>query len=375
MGTQNGDWPLGWLTPWKATWGVAVLHAGVPLTVKLSAGATNPFLYNAVVKLAQMPGIVLVLLWLTQALFGHDIGTLKLLVKSPHCYLRCWGTPARPSSGPVSRALRMPLVWLAVCYFDYSLFAWSTHFVDPVVSATLLQMWPLSLMVLMVRARPYATNTHKMTTSGWWLAAVAAGGVVLVFASQGSGWDDLLGTGLTHTLAGMALALAAGLLAGAAPWATIVFGELLWASYSQQTDTVADSPELAAAQRLWFSLLGFLVALAASVVLNLLVGLSHAPAGRSMPMVSLVGSTVMGAVLLAPASVLIRKANYDSSESSVNSVLFVAPLLSVGLLLPFGVTIERWGLLAIGAAMILMVNFWARHRTVHLPETCGNSFS
>ena len=46
-----------------------------------------------------------------------------------------------------------------------------------------------------------------------------------------------------------------------------------------------------------------------------------------------------------------------------------------GLLLPFGVTIARWELLGIGAAMILMVNVWARHRTVHLPETCEDSLT
>ena len=140
------------LTPWTATWGVAVLHAGIPLTVKLSAGTTNPFLYNAVVKLTQMPVIVIVLIWLTQALFGHDIGTLKLLVKTRALLSALLGHRSTASSSPVSRTLRMPLVWLAVCYFDYSLFAWSTHFIDPVVSATLLQMWPLSLMVLMVES-------------------------------------------------------------------------------------------------------------------------------------------------------------------------------------------------------------------------------
>ena len=111
----------------------------------------------------------------------------------------------------------------------------------------------------------------------------------------------------------------------------------MWASYSQQTDTAAASPELAAAQRLWFSLLGFVVALAASVVLNLLVGLFHAPAGHSMPMASLVGSTVMGAALLAPASVLIRKANYDSQR-------IVCQLGSVrGTAVVGGVAASLWG--------------------------------
>ena len=346
--------PTGWLTPTRAVWGVVAAHACIPATVELTAGDVDPFLYNALAKAAQLPVVVVVLAATAGACCAGGGFAPRAVLGSLSTYMLRWGN----GTAPLWRAVwRMPLVWLSVCFFDYALFAWSADLVDTAVSTALMQTWPAVFMVLLVKVQPVETR-RTIGLSGWAAAAAGTVGVMMVLAAQGGGWDQLLtGPQWRSHAAGAALALAAGTLSGAAPWTTIVFGELLWERHRPHLAGGA-----APAQRLWFTLVGFAAGLAVSVVLNLAAAAWRSFDGLVLTPTAVVGASALGGVLLAPAAVLIRKANLDTVNAAANVALFASPALALALLALMGIQVGSLGLFAAGAAMILAANIAARVR-------------
>ena len=340
--TQGRD-GIGWLTPARAIWGAAAALACVPVTVKFTAADVDPFLYNAVAKAAQLPVIAIMLAVTASACFADSSLSPRAALTNLGNYTLQWGGHTTPAWRSV---WRMPLAWLAVCLFDFGLFAWSTNLVDTAVATALMQAWPAAFMVLLVLGQ---SHRGRAVSRGGWIAVIAGvAGVLMVFAGQSGGWDRLLAGPQWRThAAGAALALGAGVLSGAAPWTTIMFGELLWERH--RTRLVGYGAT--AAQRLWFSLLGLGAGLAASMVLNLAVGWWRSPG--ALTWAATAGAAVLGGVLLAPSSVLVRKTNFETANAEANVALFASPALALALLAPFGIEVKNLSLFAAGAALIL----------------------
>ena len=360
----------GWLSPTRAVWGVVATHACIPATVELTAGDSDPFLYNALVKAAQLPVVAVVLAVTAAACFAGGGLAPRDVLGSVSTYTLRWGnSPCVWWRG----VWRMPLVWLSICLFDYALFAWSTGLVDTAVSTALMQTWPATFIVLLVRFHP-GERRRTIGPAGWVAALVGAVGVVMVLAAQGGGWDRLLaGSQWRPHAAGAALALAAGSLSGAAPWTTIVFGELLWERHRPRLP----SGSSAAAQRLWFTLAGFAAGLVLSMVLNLAAAAWRSAGELALTPAAAVGAAALGGVLLAPGSVLIRKANFDTVNAAANVALFASPALALAPLALLGIHVGSLGLFAAGTAMILAANIAARveFRAAAAEGGCGAELS
>ncbi|MYH71527.1 MAG: hypothetical protein F4153_02960 [Acidimicrobiia bacterium] len=361
------------LTPRRSAVLAALAYAFVPLTVKSTASNANPFYFNLISKVAQVPVIVLALWLLYRLYFQKGELSIKRLLGSSHTYLVTYDSGGDSGPAKLRNVLKTPIFWLTISFFDYTLFTWSTHYVDAAISAAIFELWPIifvATLILTQRSSNLSTqvnpNRRTMRAHDWILISLAPLGLFLVFISQAEDLDSLLEIGLSDTIIGTTLALSAAILSGIAPSMTILYGEQLYLNHQRNAQSSFDHGtslgESSVADRdrsdkqLWFTLLGFAISILLSTFYNVVVGLSVRVDQPAVTLESFYGGIILGAVLLAPAAVLLRKANHDSQDASVNGIFFFAPVLALLLLFSVDIGITRLDVFAIGAALILVVN-------------------
>ena len=361
------------LTPRRSVIFAALAYAFIPLTVEFTASDTNPFYFNSIAKAAQVPVIVIALLSLYRYYFQKGELSIKKLLTSSQTYLITYDDSTRSSQTLLRYILKMPIFWLALSYFDYALFTWSTQYVETVISAVIFELWPLVFVATLIytqRANKSNDSTdfnkRKMRAHDWVLMSLAPLGLFLVFISQAEDLDALFETNLSDSIIGTMLAFSAALLSGIAPSMTIIYGEQLYLKHQQSMQTTPTGDSVSSTspfidqersdKELWFTLFGFAVAILFSAFYNFGVGLFTRVDSPTVTLESFYGAIILGAILLAPGSVLLRKANHDSHNANLNGILFFAPVLALSLLFATGSGIARLDIFVIGAALILVIN-------------------
>lgn len=358
----------------------AVAYAFIPLTIELTGHDSNPFYYNTVAKIAQVP-IALLFLYSTANRYlpeGH--ANLRTLLSDRTSYLIAL-RDGRPFVASSPRDMfRMPLFWIAIGFFDYALFAWSTTHVDTAIASTIFELWPVLFVIFLVRLQDPIQDGPRQTGAGarltgyfravtlyqWTLIALAPIGLYFVFISRSGAFNFRSSDNFGAGSIGILLALIGAVFASIPPAMTIKYGRLLQHVHSSgdrvsDTDTTSDRQSDGSAasvedQQLWYTVLGFALALSLSAPANFLVG-SIVNGGK--PYVSAggtFGGIILGAVLLAPASILLRKANHDTRDASVNGIFFFSPVLALVLLAAVGIVLPRFDYFLIGACLVLIVN-------------------
>ena len=366
----------GWLrlTPRRSAVLAAIAYAFVPLTIKLTAHDTNPFYYILVSKIAQIPVIAIALAILYRLYFRSSQLSIGNLLKARSSYFVVYrnGTPDQPSG--IRDCLRMPMFWLTISFLDYTMFTWSTHYVDAAVSTAIFELWPVFFVALLIwvpkpeNGGASNDNSRGMNSHDWMLIVLAPIGLFFIYISQTSDIASLFHSGFSQSLIGMLIALGAAVLSGATPSMTILYGELLHTQYQDKLRSSEESQEDATAtpqtssntsvrdQQLWFTLFGFLLSISLSAIYNLVGGFVFDAGLPDVTLASAGGGALLGAVLLAPAAILLRKANHDTDDPSVNGIFFFAPVLALLLLFWTDIGVANRDLFAIGAALVLTVN-------------------
>ena len=148
------------LTPLRCATVAAVSYACIPLTVELT-GEANPFWYNMISQLSHIPVLVAALAVMARRWFPSNDMPLRAMLTSRDTYLAACHRGGRSAVATLRDWWRMPLVWLLVVFCDYTLYVWSTHFVDTAVTATMFELWPVLFMVLFMRLLLRTAGTQR----------------------------------------------------------------------------------------------------------------------------------------------------------------------------------------------------------------------
>jgi len=273
--------------------------------------------------------------------------------------------------------LRMPLFWISISFFDYAIFAWATSYVDTAVAATIFELWPIVFIAVLIRLpaiiptraqqrNPSALASRKKISGHHWTLILAAPlGLALVFVSRTEGFSATASDYFDESIFGICLAVVSALLAGIPPALTIFYGDMLCIKngrnlHLDDTDgqpvlRPGDDPDVKD-QRLWYTVFTFGISLFVSIFYNALVGTFISQDGPAVTPRLLVGGVILGAVLLAPASILLRKANHDTEDPAINGIFLGSPALALVLLAAFGILLPRFDIFAMGATLILIIN-------------------
>ena len=144
------------------------------------------------------------------------------------------------------------------------------------------------------------------------------------------------------TLAGLAISLAA-VAAAALTSLDLAWGE----RYAREINPTANDKDAAAA-----SILGTVLAATAIAPCLFISGLLFQPEGPVLA--ALISGIVIGVIIRAPFTILLRIANFNTTNVTINAIIFLSPLLSLGFLAIFGYTtgVLLWVAVAGGAAIV-----------------------
>ncbi len=309
----------------------------VPLLVAVGGGTDSPFLFTSGVSLGTGLG---------SALFLAAAFRPVLLNRSVLSLIS-------------QRLLSWSLFLVVINQFVYSLFAWSTRYLDFSVVSTLFETWPIFLIVLTAILYRAQARYYKITSSMLWLLVTGFIGFGFVTASQSGGfgnWDD---SRLSETVIGLALVISAVLVA-ALPAFGFKWGTDL--SEALPADVVGDRNRPFV--EICCALIAFCIASFAGIGLNAGVGFV---ATETISMESLAIAVASGALIMAPASISWRAANMLTRNLGINALSYATPIFALAWLFLFWqVDVARVDFLIIGAAAIitanLLINFEAEVR-------------
>ena len=397
----------GWLT--TALAGAAVCFASLPVIVHLTAAQANPFYFGAAARSAQILVLAGVLWQFKGSYFdafyaGHASNPALSSPTAASCQLRSetdgaaasssssrnrllrWrdhlGVLAAPSGAAGTKRLelrvcrspfrsldwmRMPLLWAMVGSFDYALFVWATKYVETAIATTAYEMWPLMLMSAVAahqrrdrlfRNEDSAASTKIITKGQLLLGGVAAVGLAVAMLSQhsGTGSQARLSAG---TVFGVLLGLASGAVSALSVASSIAYGKILFYRLAERQpgDAGGGLPNLMSL--LWLTMLGHVIAKLCSVPVALVTGAAVFGGYMGLDTKALAGAALLG-LMIAAASTLVRVGNIETPSPAANVLLFASPVLALGLLAMIGITLDRIGLFAAGAALVVAANIAAQ---------------
>ena len=317
---------------------VALSLSLVPVVVVEMAEGTDPFIFNSLQLAAQVPAVSL-----AAALIAQRTGVSL--------------SEARRTFGLVWTARKMSLVWVAVLLAltaaNYGLFVWSTRLVEPTLSVMLYETWPITMALML--ARKGGPAARRLSGSAAIPLCLAIVGVSFVIASQAEG--ALYDTTLKWAF-GVGLALAAGVMGGVFPAATLMFG---WVAAASGMDGARRNPQL---QVVFWASLAHAVGAAMGSVVCFVIALLGNSETVAVSMESFVGATIMGGILVGVAGVSARIAHVKSHNLGIHAVYGIAPLLAILWLAALGFTLSHLWMFALGAALIVGTNAYVGRQSL-----------
>ena len=299
-----------------------------PLAVAIGMPVDSPLIFSA--------GIVV----------GFGLTSIAYLALTNRTVFKTvWRMPA-----VVGRHLRRPLFGLMLLgRMNRPLFVAAVALTGATLPTIVSGLVPIAYMLMLQRS----LGSGRYRRLGWRVLpplALAFAGVSLVVASQpinstGRGWW-LLAAGLVISLASVA---AAGLTTLDLAWGV---------DYARQVKPAPTNKDEVAA-----SLLGTVLAVAAVVPGLFIAGLLLQPGGAILA--ALLPGAVIGVVIRTPFTILLRIANFDTTSVTVDAIVFLAPLISLGLLMGFGYATDvKLPVAIVGGLAIVIANLLlVRHRS------------
>lgn len=291
--------------PGLAPGGLALAATGFdalfPLAVAIWVPADAPLIFSA--------GIIA----------GFGLTTAVYLgLTSPDTIRGAWQFPAR-----LGRQLRRPLFGLMLAgRLNRPLFVVAVALAGATLPTLISGLVPIAYM-LMLQQSMESGRYRPIGRRALPPLALALAGVSLVVVSQPT---DIGGGGWWLLVAGVAVSLAA--VASAA----LTTLDLVWGvDYNRTAKQAANSRDETAA-----SLLGTLLAAAAVMPGLLTIGLLSS--GSQVAGEAFLSGAIIGVITRAPFTILIRRANFETVSLTINMLMFLGPLVSLGLLAVFGQT-------------------------------------
>lgn len=393
---------------WKAAIQVlagALFFSSVPVIVRYTASEIHPFVFNAATWSGHGIAFLIFALMSTKRVFGTDatIGSVvrKTLgsgsdattsqVVRQLLSLKGQRSSYRPSRFHLDLSdsqlswLQMPMFWLIISSLNYALFVWSARYVDIAISATIYELWPLAMVLTLarfddprVRAARRQINLKKKV-----LMCVAFLGLTLVVLGQSGVTSEALRVFLSLGIAGVVIALLSAVLAGVYPAMSIIYGDALHYEYihgssdvtkqsgsptvgqdgssDKNDDGSLNEPEYDKRQNLWFTAVGIAISSLMAVPVDLMIALfGSGTAGFTMEPYQLLEGLgygfLLGLVVVAGGTLFVRLANLNTDDLGINAIFYVTPVFALAWLGIAGISLPRFDLFLMGAALVLGIN-------------------
>ena len=303
----------------------------IPPLIAWGDGAASPFLFNASMTFGLVIGYSAFLL------AGHWV-----LVRNREVLSLIW-----------RHTFSWAILFTAISYFDFALFAWSARLVDISVTAVLFEIWPI--LVIILTAWLLGGRFNKVSQQQYALVCLCIIGFAFAVSSQHSGpWTwNLNFSSSIKTAAGVILAvMSAGvtsLTSFSFKWGVDLSTLMHGKNGIRNTIASLDLFCVVTAQ---------LIANIITTPLNILAGFASQESfgGSLNPQMLLIG--IFGGITAsAGGSIAWRKSNLTTRNLGVNAIGYATPILSLGWLWLFSqVNVDNPDYLVIGAAAIICAN-------------------
>ena len=311
----------------------AVLYSLTPLLVRAAGGDVSIWVFAATLEATAAGLMAAALVATAPRVFGGD--NLKSVLASARLVL--W-PPRFADSGPAPKVL---LCMLASTAANMVLYLWAANLVPLVVVACIVEgTWAIPLAILAAR---WSGSRRRISGRAVALMCVVPVGVAAVVASQAPPGEPL--SSWSRMAAGIALAFATSAMFALRPATGILYGE----RSVQARSHPGRRPPIV--QTLWWTML----ATAATGAPGAVASVPMLVVGGTAVLRSAVAGAAAG-VLAAAGQMTLRAGNIAAVDTSVNSIMYATPLLSVLWLWAAGDTIHRLPLLIVGAVMVMAGN-------------------
>ena len=380
----------------RAIWLVltaTVLYASAPPLLHLTASESNPFYFNFLVTLMQVtiPGAFLLYsknTYVNERLSADQRLDLRRL--RTHCVsLQRAGRSKATERAVVLKAMdrrdvlgwiKLPILWAFVSSLHYGFLAWSVTILETAIATTIFELWPVFLVFTLARHEdsdrrfrfgPASLGRPRRAISKERIAltALAGAGLTLMLGAQaGDQIRSVADLVSREAVVGMAIALVASLLASLSVLSTLAYGKSLYYALVDEPQTgrpggfpgtnLAPIEQRGDADRrllVWLTLLGYVMSRVVALPVNVLIGMLTPQVQGSMTTLAVLGALAIGTAA-SVAGMMLRVGNIRSTDVAVNSLLCFGPAISLAALMMLGITLPRFNLFLVGAALILTVN-------------------
>lgn len=369
------------------------LYASVPPILHLAASDTNPFYFNFTITIMQVSIPGLFLLYSKDSYVNRRLSTTQRRnLKRPRVHFTYFRRTSGPTGNKKAVVLkesgindvlgwaRMPIVWALISSLHYGFLAWSATILETAIATTIFELWPVFLVYALARhedsdrlfRRAPASAGHSrraISKEGMVLTALAGSGLALMLGSQAGGHIRSVADLVSYkAAAGMIIAVVASLLAALSVLSNLAYGKVLYyalvpaggtqppgADGSLETRPIELRGDPDRRLLIWLTLLGYVLSRFLALPVNVLIGLLTPQVQGSLTWGAVLGALVIGAAV-SVAGMLLRVGNIRSEDTAVNSLLCLGPAISLLALMALGITLPRFDLFVVGAALILAVN-------------------
>lgn len=381
----------------------AIAFSSGPVLIHLTSKDSNPFYFNIFVVVARLFLLMLFLMWTKKRFLyalprkskDEDGGTVsgfepsRLLSPALHLSYFKRDSPDDADGGTVttiasvdvgspSQWIRMPLLWVVVSSFQIGLLVWAAQYVETAIASTIYELWPAFVVYGLARhdvtdAR-YLNRSNRSQASTLTktalpkehiaLTGIAVVGIVFMLGSQAgdsfSSWTEVLSFEAT---VGIILALIAAFIASLTVVGSIAYGRIIFYQLVDETakkdhrrlEPISDRGPESRKLLLWLTLFGVFIAGLVSIPISLTVALVMPGHYTGISATGVKGAMLMGLCYISGV-VLLRIGNIAAAGPGVNALVFLSPLLALTWLMIAGVSLPRFDLFIIGAALILAIN-------------------
>ena len=291
--------------------GAVLFFSLMPLFVAWSGSEGSPFVFNAALAVGEAAGCAVFLM-----------AAYRRLIFSKLVWRVVWLRTFSPAM----------LFWM-LAFGDLSFFVWSTQYIDVSVASILFGAWPMILALLTSWLFRGDSRYRSISWRAFALFAVAFAGMVMVVFSQAGGLDGYYSGDFVGLALGVVLVLTAAVITSFSgfgfKWAldfaralTAASDAGLWDRFGLRTDLL----------ELFGVMLGMTIC--GLVVAPMLVGIGLARF-EAVASETLIYGFLSGIFAVAASGILWYKANLMTYNLSVNAMVYLAPVVSLGWLLAF----------------------------------------
>ena len=291
--------------------GAVLFFSLMPLFVAWSGSEGSPFIFNAALAVGEALGSAVFLMAAYRRLIFNKI---------------VWRAVRLKAFSPAM------LFWM-LAFSDLSFFVWSTQYIDVSVASILFGAWPMILALLTSWLFRRESRYRRISWRAFALFAVAFVGMVMVVFSQAGGLDGVYAGDFVGLVMGVVLVLTAALITSFSG-----FG-FKWASDFAKALMVASDEGLSGQFGLRMDFLELFGVMLGMTICGLVVAPMLAGIGlarfEAVASETLMYGFLSGIFAVAAPGILWYKANLMTYNLSVNAMVYLAPVVSLGWLLAF----------------------------------------